>query len=376
MIIPVNGLIEKNFGHLKIRLSDIKLATDNFSVTNIIVDHEFYTLYRGGLSHFDKENPSSIDGKNKDKQPKRHNNVVVKHIFDRDDKQREDFFFTEIEILPSVKHPNIGTLYGFCVDDYHLIIVIESVSNGYLGHYLDNVNIMRILNWERRLKICIDIARALNYLHSNMEYQKMIINRAIKSDNIWLDANWGANIADFGLSLFLPLNQDYEALCLDVIGTPCYCDPVYMNTFMLKRESDTYSFRVVMFEILCGRRAYDPIYKKESDKGLGFEARRCFLTGTIEEMIDPILKEKTVENHLILNRGPNKDSLNTFIDIAYRCVAETQDQRPTMEVVVKELEKALCSQVSKIIYVATGIIFSLVTPLIRNGGLRVFNVVS
>ncbi|KAJ0873074.1 hypothetical protein HanRHA438_Chr11g0530861 [Helianthus annuus] len=68
--------------------------------------------------------------------------------------------------------------------------------------------------------------------------------------------------------------------------------------------------------------------------------------GTLEDMIDPILKEETCENNFVLKRGPNKESLHTFMNIAYQCVAETQDQRPTMKVVVKELEKALSFQLN------------------------------
>ncbi|XP_076941252.1 receptor-like protein kinase HERK 1 [Bidens hawaiensis] len=116
---------------------------------------------------------------------------------------------------------------------------------------------------------------------------------------------------------------------------------------MLKRESDVYGFGVVLFEILCGRIANDPIYIKENDEGLAHVARRSFQTRILEEMIDPIIKEETGENNFVLNIGPNMDSLHTFIKIAYQCVAKTQDQRPTMKVVVKELEKALFFQKNK-----------------------------
>ncbi|MFS7990736.1 hypothetical protein Hanom_Chr11g01062411 [Helianthus anomalus] len=64
-------------------------------------------------------------------------------------------------------------------------------------------------------------------------------------------------------------------------------------------------------------------------------------------MIDPILKEETSENNFVLKRGPNKESLHAFMKISYQCVAETQDQRPTMKFVVIELEKALSFQVSQ-----------------------------
>ncbi|KAF5784451.1 putative protein kinase RLK-Pelle-CR4L family [Helianthus annuus] len=153
-------------------------------------------------------------------------------------------------MLTSVKHPNIVTLIGFCVEDSEMIIVTENVSNGYLDGYLGNVNDMRILTWEKRLKICIDIAHALEYLHSEMEDQKTIIHRDICSYSIGLDETWGAKIFAFWWSVFLPPNQEDEALYINWLGRPSYIDPEYEKTNKLKRESDVYSFGVVLFEIL------------------------------------------------------------------------------------------------------------------------------
>ncbi|KAJ0512061.1 putative protein kinase RLK-Pelle-LRR-I-1 family [Helianthus annuus] len=177
-----------------------------------------------------------------------------------------------------------------------------------------------------------------------MEDQKMIINRDICSYNIGLDESLGAKIVEFGNSIFLPPNQEDEALYLSWIGRPSYVDPEYKMTCKVKRESDVYGFGVILVEVLCGRLSYDPIYLKESELGLAHVARRSFSTGSLEELIDPLIKEEVSENCFVLNRGPNKDSLHMFITIAHQCVAETQDQRPTMKVVVNELEKALLFQ--------------------------------
>ncbi|KAJ0736184.1 putative protein kinase RLK-Pelle-WAK-LRK10L-1 family [Helianthus annuus] len=250
-------------------------------------------------------------------------------------------------MLTCVKHPNIINLLGFCVEDSEMVLVTENISNGYLFDYLGNVNHMHILTWDKRLKICIDVAHALNYLHYEMEDQKIIINRQISSYSIGLEENWGAKIVDFWSSLFLPPNQEDEALYINWRGRPTYRDPEYEKTYKLKRESDVYGFGVVLFEILCGRRSFDPIYLKVNVRGLGPVARQSFHMGTLEGMIDPILKDEISENNSVLSIGPNKDSLDTFMKIAYKCLAETQDQRPTMKVVVKELEKALSFQVSQ-----------------------------
>uniref|UniRef100_A0A1Y3BUZ4 Protein kinase domain-containing protein n=1 Tax=Helianthus annuus TaxID=4232 RepID=A0A1Y3BUZ4_HELAN len=273
-------------------------------------------FYKAELEHYDKENPSS----------KRHSTVLIKcYPPSGTESCGEKEVLTEIEILSGgVKHPNIVNLLGFC--------------------YLENLKDKPVLTWEKRLKIRIDVAHALRYIHSEIEDQKMIINHDIWSYNIGLDENFGAKIINFWWSVFLSPDQENKDHHLIGVGRKFNRDPEYEKNRKLKKESDVYGFGVVLFEILCGRLAYDPIYLKESWRGLAPVARRSFSTRTLEELIDPIIKEEVGENGFVLNRGPNKDSLHTFITIAHQCVAETQDQRPTMKVVVKELEKALFFQ--------------------------------
>ncbi|KAJ0512004.1 putative protein kinase RLK-Pelle-CR4L family [Helianthus annuus] len=267
--------LENKLGHLKIHLNDIKSATNNFSEAYTIASWSSYTLYRAELHCFDKENLSCQKGNYEGERLKGQSTVVLKRYPSGHALYGEEAFFTEIEILTRVKHPNIVNLLGFCVEDSKMVLVTENISNGYLIDSLENVNHMHILTWEKRLKICIEVAHALNYLHYEMENQKMIINRAITSYSIGLDEHWGAKIVDFWFSVFLPPNQEDEALYLNNhIGRPSHRDPQYKKTNRLKRETDVYSFGVVLFEILCGRRANDPIYKKENVKGLGPVARQ------------------------------------------------------------------------------------------------------
>ncbi|KAI3796912.1 hypothetical protein L1987_39599 [Smallanthus sonchifolius] len=153
----------------------------------------------------------------------------------------------------------------------------------------------------------------------------------IKSNNILLDKNWEAKIAYFGISKLHQTNQE--------VGMEVYEDPEHKTKGELKRESDIYSFGVVLFEILCGRLAYDPVYIVVNEKGLAPIARKCFNDGTIARLIDPKLKKETSD------RGPNRDSLDKFLKIAYQCLGDAA-KRPTMEIVVKEIELALHFHVS------------------------------
>ncbi|KAJ0736278.1 putative protein kinase RLK-Pelle-SD-2b family [Helianthus annuus] len=314
--------------------------------TNETLFGDCYTWYPIQLCHFDKENPSFIEGISKSKLFKRHNAIVIKRFLPKVDELEEELFFTELEVLASVKHHNIVTLIGFCVEGFERILVTEDFSNGSLGDYLGNAKKMHKLTWEKRLKICIDGAHALNYLHYEMADKKMMIHSNITPFRFGLDENWRAKIEDFELAVFLPPNQKDEALCRRTYFESMYhVDPEYAKTGKIKRESDVYSFGVVMFEILCGRRAEDQIYLNQSEKGLVHVARQNFSNGTIEDIIDPILKEETSHRPI---GGANKDSLYTFLKVANQCVAESQDQRPTMKVVLNELEQALVFQVSQV----------------------------
>ncbi|GJW92218.1 serine-threonine/tyrosine-protein kinase catalytic domain-containing protein [Tanacetum coccineum] len=101
-----------------------------------------------------------------------------------------------------------------------------------------------------------------------------------------------------------------------------------MITGMVKKESDVYSFGMVLFEVFCGRLCT----VKDNDDILlsGPLAREFYDKKRLEEIIDPSLKE-----HL------NSDSLNKFSEIAYRCLHYDRMQRPPMDLVVKELEDLL-----------------------------------
>lgn len=177
------------------------------------------------------------------------------------DKLGEEGFIAEIELLTRCKHDNIISLLGFCVEGREYILVYERVTNGSLDDYLGITDKSTNFTWSQRLKICIDIASGLNYLHTRVEDEQSIIHRDIKSGNILLGKNWVAKIADFGLSRFHYVNQQEKTqYSKNIAGTKVYMCPEYRKEGKLKRAIDIYSFGVVLFEILSGKLAYDKIY--------------------------------------------------------------------------------------------------------------------
>ncbi|PWA35454.1 protein kinase-like domain, Phloem protein 2-like protein [Artemisia annua] len=338
-----NHLKLKNLEHLKIRLHDIEMATENFAEKNCIGSGGFAMVYKGQLEHFDSSNSSSIQGKNKCDLPKKRSTVAIKRMHNS---SAERGFIAEIEILTCCKHENIISLLGFCDEDPdHMILVYELASKGSLEDYLGNSDKMTNFTWVQRLKICLDIAHGLNYIHTNLQDRKKIIHRDIKSANILLDENWAAKITDFGLSIFHPENQAASTINTDMIaGTAMYLDPEYQKYGRLHKKSDIYSFGVVLFEILSGKLAYDGIFTDVNGNGIAPIARDHFEKGTLMEIVDHKIKEETNEHVFSLIIGPNEESLLTFSKIAFQCIAVTQVERPSIDVVINELKKALYCQ--------------------------------
>nr|XP_043633799.1 uncharacterized protein LOC122605002 [Erigeron canadensis] len=327
---------------LEIPLSEIKLATNNFDEENVVGSGGYGIVYRAKLDVLDFQSLSSMEGRCKDELPRKRKTVAIKRMFSRSDEQGKEGFLTEIELLTRCNHPNIVSLLGFCREGHEMILVYEYAFKGSLSDYLESTSKQINFTWSQRIQICLDIAHGINYLHTNMEGKPRIIHRDIKSQNILLDENFKAKVADFGLSKFHPSNQQASTIYTrNIAGTEVYMDPEYLTTFKYKKESDVYSFGVVLFEILSGRLAYDSIYMMENNKGLAPIVRRRFNEGTLKELIDPQIIEEDDAQIFTLNRGPNQDSFDSFSIVAYQCLAETQAKRPTMEAVIKELKHAL-----------------------------------
>ncbi|XP_071739345.1 uncharacterized protein [Rutidosis leptorrhynchoides] len=331
-----------NLDRMTIQLADIITATNNFDKDYCIGSGGYGMVYKADLEHHDVQSLSSKEENKKDARPKRRRTVAIKRIMNRQDDQGEQGFFAELELLTSCNHCNIVSLLGFSLQNKEMILVYEYLTNGSLDDYLASAERKVNLNWCHRLQICLDIAKGLEYLHTNKEGKPRIIHRDIKSANILLDESWNAKIADFGLSKFHPANQLASTiLTKHAVGTEVYLDPEYMSTGRYKKESDVYSFGVVLFELRSGRLAYDSHFIEENVKGLAPIARRRFNEKTLKELIDPKMIEEDDDHTFTLNRGPNQDSFDAFSKVAYQCLAETQAKRPTMETVIKELHKAL-----------------------------------
>ncbi|KAJ0690838.1 putative protein kinase RLK-Pelle-CR4L family [Helianthus annuus] len=260
--------------------------------------------------------------------------------------QGEKEFLSELEILFEYKHENIIGLVGYCNENDEKILVYEYASNGSLDRHLNDAT----LTWTQRLKISIDAAIALDFLHGGVS---PVIHRDIKSSNILLNGDWKTKITDFGLSVIAPLNNEIDFVVDDACGTFGYIDPVYIKQGFLTRESDIFSFGVVLSEMMCGRRAIMEEYDDER-RFLANLVARHYEEGKVDQLVFEGIKNKIVPR-----------SLTTFQRIAYQCLSFEREKRPTASEIILQLKTALEFQVSifNLCFITTYDYFFLVKDL-------------
>lgn len=169
------------------------------------------------------------------------------------------------------------------------------------------------------------MARGLAYLHQ--EFHVCIIHRDIKSSNVLLDDEFQPKIADFGLARLLP--DDHSHLSTKFAGTLGYTAPEYAIHGQLSEKVDTYSFGVVILEIISGRKSNDTRLEPQTQYLLEtvwklYENEN--LMSLVDESLDP-------EEY-------KPEEVKRIIQIALLCTQSAVASRPTMsEIVVLLLTK-------------------------------------
>ncbi|XP_075643053.1 calmodulin-binding receptor-like cytoplasmic kinase 3 isoform X2 [Castanea sativa] len=289
-------------GSLQLTLSQLLKATSNFSQSLRIGEGGFGTVYKAQL-----ENGLMVAIKR-----------AKKELFEN----LQTEFSSEVELLAKIDHRNLVKLLGYIDQGNERLIIIEYVPNGTLREHLDGQR-GRILDFNQRLEIAIDVAHGLTYLHLYAE--KQIIHRDVKSSNILLTESMRAKVADFGFARLGPLDTDQTHISTKVKGTVGYLDPEYMKTYQLTPKSDVYSFGILLIEILSGRRPVELKRPPEQRVTLRWAFKK-YDEGSVVELVDPLMEEVV-----------DAEVLMKMFSLAFLCAAPVRVDRPDMKSVGEQL---------------------------------------
>ena len=281
-------------------VEELKKATNNLDVGRIIGQGAFGTVYKGFLLN---------------------NRIVAIKKSKTIDQGQIEQFINEVVVLTQINRRNVVELLGCCLETQVPLLVYEFVTNGTLFKHIHHKSNASPLLWEIRLRIAIQTADALSYLHS--EASTPIIHRDVKSTNILLDDNYIAKVSDFGASRLVPLDQ--TQLATMVQGTIGYLDPEYLLTSQLTEKSDVYSFGVVLVELLTGELVLS-FDSSEEERSIAM----YFLSSLKEERLFEVIEDHIVEEG-------NKEQLKQVAELAKACLEVKGEERPTMKEVAMEL---------------------------------------
>ncbi|KAJ6908370.1 G-type lectin S-receptor-like serine/threonine-protein kinase LECRK3 [Populus alba x Populus x berolinensis] len=233
--------------------------------------------------------------------------------------ESEREFLTEMRSIGKTHHKNLVRLLGYCTEGSHRLLVYEYMSNGSLANLLFRNE--RIPDWSDRVKIALDIAKGILYLHE--ECEAPIIHCDIKPHNILMDDFWTAKISDFGLAKLLVPDQTRTLTIAR--GTPGYMAPEWTKiSTPTSVKVDVYSFGVVLLEIICCRSSIKADVSTEDEMILSRWTYQCFVAG----QLDILLKDEHVEY----------ESLERMVKIGLWCVQSDPALRPSIKNVILMLE--------------------------------------
>uniref|UniRef100_A0A1J3GSR7 non-specific serine/threonine protein kinase n=1 Tax=Noccaea caerulescens TaxID=107243 RepID=A0A1J3GSR7_NOCCA len=230
-----------------------------------------------------------------------------------DDQFRE--FLREVAIMKRVRHPNVVLFMGAVTERPRLSIITEYLPRGSLFRLIHRPASGELLDQRRRLRMALDVAKGLNYLHC---LNPPVVHWDLKSPNLLVDKNWTVKVCDFGLSRF---KANTFIPSKSVAGTPEWMAPEFLRGEPTNEKSDVYSFGVVLWELITLQQPWNGLSPAQVVGAVAFQNRRLIIP-------------------------PNTSPV--LVTLMEACWADEPAQRPAFGGIVDTLKKLLKSPVQLI----------------------------
>ncbi len=173
------------------------------------------------------------------------------------DAERLRRFEQEARAIGALNHPNILAVYDIGTHEGAPYVVAELLDGETLRTHVGDTPLPR----RKAIDYAAQIARGLAAAHD-----KGIVHRDLKPDNLFVTRDGRVKILDFGLAKMTEMSAAGSATALApaapetgagmVLGTVGYMSPEQVRGQKVDHRSDIFSFGVVLYEMLTGRRAF------------------------------------------------------------------------------------------------------------------------
>ncbi|KAL0300550.1 UNVERIFIED_CONTAM: LRR receptor-like serine/threonine-protein kinase GHR1 [Sesamum radiatum] len=255
--------------------------------------------------------------------------LTVKWLREGVAKQRKEFA-KEAKKFANIRHPNVVGLRGYYwgPTQHEKLILSDYISPGSLASFLYDRPGRKAppLNWAQRLKIAVDVARGLNYLH----FDRAVPHGNLKANNVLLDGpDLNGRVADYCLHRLMTQSGTIEQI-LDA-GVLGYRAPELAASKkpVPSFKSDIYAFGVILLELLSGKCAGDVVSGDDGGVDLTDWVRLRVAEGQGSDCFDAALTPE-------MSTPAADKGMKEVLGIALRCIRSVSE-RPGIKTVYEDL---------------------------------------
>ncbi|GAB4851601.1 hypothetical protein Ancab_031003 [Ancistrocladus abbreviatus] len=206
-------------------------------------------------------------------------------------------FRSMVSLVGSIYHKNLVKVEGYCCEPGHKFLIYECLKNGSLEKCLQNPQMCKRLTWRKRMEICLSVAKAISYLHT--ECREFIAHGNLNCGNVVLDEDLQAKVSEFGLG--------------EANAEPSSC--------VGAAERDVQDFGKFVLLLVSGCQEIEDVGKWAYSRWIARQVK-----GIVDERIEGVVASEELER---------------AVRIAFWCLQSDERMKPSMGEVVKVLEGTL-----------------------------------
>jgi serine/threonine protein kinase/Tol biopolymer transport system component len=206
-------------------------------------------------------------------------------------------FTQEAQTTSGLNHPHIVTVLDVGEQDGQPFIVSELIDGGTLDEWAAK---RRSRTWRQSVELLTGVADALAAAHA-----AGVLHRDVKPGNILIGSNGYAKLADFGLAKLVGADAAARDASRNtraglVVGTVAYMSPEQAAGEALDARSDVFSFGIVLYELLAGRRPFAAANELEVLKEIQHASPPplpASVPETVQAIVDKALEKAPAERY-------------------------------------------------------------------------------